>query len=99
MQVIALRTLRRFWRKHPQAEKPLRFWYELVRHAKWTEPADIKDLFGTTVDFLADNRIVFDIAGNKYRLVGRVSYRFKTIQITFIGTHQEYDKIDAETVR
>jgi mRNA interferase HigB len=99
MQVIALRTLRQFWRKHPQAEGPLRFWYELVTKAEWKGPADVKDLFGTAVDFVADNRIVFDIAGNKYRLVVRVSYRFKSLQIKFVGTHREYDEIDAETVR
>jgi mRNA interferase HigB len=98
MQVVALRTLRRFWNKHPQAEKPLRFWYVLVTHAEWKGPADVRSLFGSTVDFVADNRLVFDIAGNKYRLVCRVSYRFKSVQIKFVGTHHDYDDIDVESV-
>lgn len=99
MQVIALRTLRQFWSRHPQAEKPLRFWYELVTRAEWKGPADVKNTFGVAVDFVGDNRIVFDIAGNKYRLIGRVSYRFKSLQVKFVGTHRGYDRIDAETVR
>ncbi len=99
MQLIALRTLRLFWRKHPQAEKPLRFWHELVSASEWRGPADVKDMFGSAVDVLGNNRVVFDIAGNKYRLVARISYRFKCVQIKFVGTHREYDDIDAETIR
>ena len=67
-------------------------------HAEWRRPSDVKDAFGTTVDFLADNRLIFDIGGNKFRLVVRVSYRFKQVLIKFVGTHREYDAIDPETV-
>ena len=96
MQIIALRTLRRFWEKQePQAEKPLRTWYGIVAQADWTSPADVKAQFGATVDFVADNRLIFDIGGN--RLIVRVAYEFKAVQIKFIGTHSEYDKIDPET--
>ena len=71
----------------------------MVGKAKWTGPADIKAAFGTTVDFVGDNRVVFDIGGNKYRLVVHVSYRFKRVLVKFVGTHAEYDCIDPETVR
>ena len=98
MQIVARRTLRLFWEKHPQAETPLRVWYAMVDRAAWTTPADVKRQFGPTVDFVADHRLVFDISGNKYRLVVHVSYRFKRVLVKFIGTHAEYDRIDPETV-
>lgn len=65
MQIIALRTLRRFWERHPQAETPIRIWYALVSRATWNGPADVKAEFGATVDFVGDNRIIFDLAGNR----------------------------------
>lgn len=99
MQVIALRTLRQFWRRHPQAEGPLRAWYAVVSRTEWSGPADVKRQFGTTVDFVGDNRIVFDVGGNKYRLIVHVAYSFRRVLVKFIGTHAEYDRIDAETVR
>lgn len=98
MQVIAKKALRDFWTKHDRAEAPLTAWYLVVSKAEWKSPADIKGVFGTTVDFVADNRVIFDIAGNKYRLVVHVAYPFKRVLIKFVGTHAEYDKIDPETV-
>ena len=98
MQVIAKRTLKLFWTRHPQAEIPLRNWYAVVDKAEWNRPADVKAMFGATVDFVEDNRVVFDIAGNKYRLVVHVAYRFKRVLIKFVGTHKEYDRIKAGSV-
>jgi mRNA interferase HigB len=98
MQIIAKRTLKLFWRKHPRAEGPLRSWYAIVAKAAWNGPADVKAMFGANVDFVADNRLIFDIAGNNYRLVVHVAYRYKRVLIKFAGTHREYDKIDPETV-
>ena len=98
MQIIAKRTLIQFWEQHPQAERPLRAWFGLVDKALWTGPADVKAMFGTTVDFVADNRLVFDIGGNKFRLVVHVAYAYRRVLIKFVGTHQEYDRIDVETV-
>lgn len=98
MQIIAKRTLRVFWEAHPQAETPLRVWFATVRKSDWNGPADVKAEFGATVDFLADKRVAFDISGNKYRLVARVAYSHKRVLIKFVGTHAEYDKIDAGTV-
>jgi len=98
MNVVALKTLREFWTKVPRAERPLQAWYEVARKARWATPAEIKAGFGTNVDFVADNRVIFDLGGNKYRLVVRVSYRFRHVMIKFVGTHKEYDRIDPETV-
>jgi mRNA interferase HigB len=98
MQVIARRTLRAFWERHPQAAEPLKVWFSLVSNAHWSSPADLKRQFGTTVDFVSDNRVIFDIGGNKFRLVAHVSYRFGRLLVKFVGTHAEYDRIDPETV-
>lgn len=69
----------------------------MVRGAQWSSPIDVKADFGQT-DILKDGRAVFDLGGNKYRLVAFISYGFKTVYIRFIGTHAEYDRINAETV-
>jgi mRNA interferase HigB len=98
MQIVAKRTLREFWEKHNQAESPLSVWYVLVSRADWVGPADVKAMFGSTVDFVGDNRLIFDIGGNKYRLVAHVAYPFKRVLIKFVGTHKDYDGIDPETV-
>lgn len=98
MQVVAKRTLKKFWELHADAEAPLNTWYGIVTKASWTTPQEVKAQFGTTVDFVSDNRAIFDIGGNKFRLVARIVYRFKAVQIKFVGTHKDYDKIDAETV-
>jgi mRNA interferase HigB len=98
MHILALRTLKAFWEKHPQAEMPLRQWYAMASRAKWSRPQDIKDQFGGSVDFLAGNRSVFDIGGNKYRLITYNAYAFGLIYVKFVGTHAEYDRIDAGTV-
>jgi len=98
MQIVARRTLRVFWERHSRAAAPLRTWYALAAAAEWRNHRDVKAMFGTTVDFVGDNRVIFDIGGNKYRLVVHVSYRFKRVLIKFVGTHAEYDRIDPETV-
>lgn len=69
MQIIALRPLKAFWERYPQAETALRTWYAIVSKASWSNPAEIKRQFGATVDFVADNRVIFDIGGNKFRLI------------------------------
>jgi mRNA interferase HigB len=89
MNVVALKTLREFWTREPRAERPLQAWYEVARKARWATPAEIKADFGTNVDFVADNRVIFDLG---------VSYRFRQVMIKFVGTHQEYDRINPETV-
>jgi len=76
----------------------LKTWYAIVSKAEWNGPADVKTMFGSNVDFVGDNRLIFDIAGNKYRLIAHAAYPFKRVLIKFIGTHKEYDRIDPETV-
>jgi mRNA interferase HigB len=98
MRVIARRTLKKFWERHPQAEGPLRAWFAIVAKAQWKGPEEVKRQFGTTVDFVGDNRVVFDVGGNKVRLVIHVSYEFERVLVKFVGLHSEYDRIDAKTV-
>ena len=87
-----------FWTRYPAAEMPLGTWQKVISKGSWNGPADIKAAFGTKVDFVGDNRVIFDIGGNKYRLIVHFSYRYKTALIKFVGTHDEYDAIDPETV-
>ena len=97
MRVIALKTLRDFWEKHPQAEIPLRAWYALASRADWRNPADIKAAY-RNASFLANNRVVFNIKGNDYRLVVAMRYDKGIMFIRFVGAHREYDRINAEEV-
>ena len=97
MRVIAIKALRDFWARHPDAEQPLKAWYDEARHAQWTTPQDIKARYASA-SFVGGNRVVFNIKGNDYRLVVAVAYRFQAAYIKFIGTHAEYDRIDAATV-
>ena len=97
MRVIALRTLREFWTDHADAEEPLKAWNTKASQSDWKTPADIKIDYATA-DILGGNRVVFNIKGNHYRLVVKVEYAFSTIYIRFVGTHAQYDKIDAETI-
>ena len=99
MRIIAVRTLRDFWTRpgRGDSENPLRAWVHVVRAADWSSPADVKQMF-RSADILPDNRIVFNIGGNKYRLVVAVHYRGKRAFVRFIGTHAEYDRIDATRV-
>jgi mRNA interferase HigB len=96
VQIITRQTLKQFWERHPSAEIPLRTWYAIVQRTVWTGPSDVKRQFGSSVDFVGDNRAIFDIGGNKYRV--HIAYRYKRVLIKFIGTHKDYDRIDPETV-
>ncbi len=96
---MALRSLKLFWQRHAQAEIPLRSWYAAACQATWLTPKDIKNYFGGSVDFIADNRVIFDIGGNKYRLIVHVSYRYKRVLVKFVGTHREYDDGDPERLK
>ena len=97
MRIIALATLRDFWKRHPDAEIPLRSWYTLAIRSDWRRPADVKAAY-RNASVVANNRIVFNIKGNDYRLVAAVHYNRGMMFIRFVGTHREYDKIDAGTV-
>jgi len=97
MRIISRKRLREFWEKHPDAREQLQAWYADVRGAKWTSPADIKDVY-RNASILESNRVVFNIKGNRYRLVAAIQYQFGIVYIRFVGTHQEYDRIDATTI-
>ena len=99
MHVIKRKTLVEFFQQPgcQNAQGPLEAWYYEAKQAQWESPADLKAQYGSA-SILKDNRVVFNIAGNKYRLVVRINYDSKTVFVRFIGTHREYDKIDAEVI-
>jgi len=98
MRILSKKILREFWARHPRAEVPLQVWFDTVRDASWKGPEDIRRRFGKTADFIRDNRVIFDIGGNKYRLIAYIGYRHSIVYIKFVGTHAEYDEIDPGTV-
>jgi mRNA interferase HigB len=97
MRIVALKTLREFWAQHPDAEQPLRAWHDEVSRAEWRSPSDVKAQFGNA-SILKGRRVVFNIKGNHYRLVAALAYQTGLVFVKFVGTHAEYDGIDAETV-
>ena len=100
MRVIALSTLKSFTSGHPgrrDAEEPILAWYRDALHADWASPAAIKVQFATA-SVLKDGRVVFNLGGNKYRLVVWINYPYRVVYIRFIGTHRQYDAIDAQTI-
>lgn len=99
MRIIALRTLRLHWQRHGRgdSEQPLRAWYGMTTEADWATPADVKTAIGNA-SVIGDNRIVFNIAGNKYRLIVKFNYAYRIGYVRFVGTHAEYDAIDAEKI-
>lgn len=97
MRVIAASTLRQFWEKYPDAEQPLKAWFDEASKAVWLQPSDIKAQY-RNASVLKNRRVVFNIKGNDYRLIVAIAYKLSIVYIKFIGTHAEYDKIDAETV-
>jgi mRNA interferase HigB len=100
MRVIAVSTLKAFWNVHPQyqdAEGPALAWHRDVLKADWSKPSDVKAQFGNA-SILQDGRVVFNIGGNKYRIVAWINYPYRIVYIRFIGTHRQYDAIDAQTI-
>ena len=99
MRVIALSTLKRFSeaRMYADAREPLLAWYRHTLNADWSTPAEVKRDYGTA-SILRDGRVVFNIAGNKYRLVVRINYPYRVVYVRFVGTHAQYDRIDAQSV-
>jgi len=97
MRIISRKRLVEFWQTHPDAEQPLRAWFAEAKQASWLTPVDIKTLY-RNASILPGSRVVFNIKGNDYRFVVLVDYRFGRIFIRFIGTHREYDHIDAARI-
>jgi mRNA interferase HigB len=97
MRIIAVGTLKQFWEREAAAEQPLRAWIAVTKAARWPDPPSIKGTFNTA-DILKGGRVVFDIGGNKYRLVAWINYAYSVLYVRFIGTHKDYDQIDANEV-
>ena len=97
VRVIAIKTLKGFRRRHPDAEQPIKAWYAETKKADWQKPTDITKQY-RTASILGNNRVVFNIKGNDYRLITVINYDFKIVYVRFIGTHKEYDKINAEEI-
>ena len=94
MRVIARSTLEAFWKQYPDGEQALRSWYQEALHANWHLPPDIKAQY-RNASILKGSRVVFNIAGNKYRLLVEVVYPIGVIYVKFVGTHKQYDQINA----
>ena len=97
MRVIAKKILREFWVKHNDCEQQLKSWYQEALGAEWKNSNEIK-LEYPTASIIGDNRVVFNIKGNTYRLIIKINFDYQMIWIRFIGTHAEYDKINAKTI-
>ena len=97
MRIVAKRTLRTYWEKERRAEQSLRSWHAVAAKADWSSPADVKAAY-RTASIVGGDRVVFDIGGNRYRLVVRFDYEHRIGFVRFVGTHAEYDRIDAARV-
>jgi len=95
MRIIAIKTLKDYWDKFPQAEQVLLSWFEEVETADWDNPNELKAQY-RNASILTDKRVVFNIHGNSYRLIVDIEYRLKIVFIKWFGTHQQYNKIDAK---
>ena len=97
VHIIARRTIREYWERESRAEQPLKSWYEIASKAEWSSPMDVKQVYGTA-SVVGNDRIVFNIGGNRYRLIVRFDYASRLGFVRFVGTHAEYDRIDASQV-
>ena len=97
MRVIAKSTLREFWDKHKDCEEQLKAWYYEAEKANWNNHNELREEY-PSASILGDNRVVFNIKGNRYRLIVKINYQYKIVWIRFIGTHAEYDKINATNI-
>ena len=97
MRIIAKRTLRAFWEKDHRVEQSLKSWYAIAAKADWSSPADVKEAYGNA-SIIGNDRVVFNIGGNRYRLIVRFDYRHGIGFVRFVGTHAEYDAVDASMV-
>ena len=97
LRIIAKRTLRQFWEQFPESEQQLKVWYQEASNAEWQSPNEIKEQY-KSASILRNSRVVFNICGNKYRLIVEINFPRKWVFIRFIGTHNEYDKVDANQI-
>ncbi len=97
MRILTKKRLKDFWLKHSDCEQALKSWYAECKRSQWKTPNDIKREY-PSASFLIDNRVVFNIKGNNYRLIVKINYKYQIAWIRFVGTHSEYDKINSTTI-
>jgi mRNA interferase HigB len=97
MRIIAKKTIREFWEAYPDSEQSLKSWYQEVSRVKWKNPHQVKQHF-STASIIGDKRVVFNICGNKYRLIVEIDYTKSWVFVRFIGTHKTYNKVDATSI-
>ena len=99
MRIISRKTIKEFWElpEYQESEQPLKAWYDEAKQASWKTPNEIKAQY-KNASILKDSRVVFNIHGNKYRLIVKINYDFGVVYIRFIGTNKQYDKVDANEV-
>ena len=97
MRVFTKKILREFWVIYPDSEQQLKAWFQEAENAEWENPNQIKQMYPSS-SILKDNRVVFNIKGNTYRLIVKINYDYQMVWIRFVGTHSEYDKIDANKI-
>lgn len=97
MRVIALKTLKDFWEDAPDSEDALKTWFAVAQKADWKTPSEVKKTYGNA-SILQEGRVVFNIAGNKYRLIVQINYPYRVVYVRFVGTHKQYDKVNAQTI-
>ena len=97
MRIVAKRTLCAYWEKERRAEQPLKAWYTIAAKADWSSPAEVKAVYGNA-SIVGNDRVVFNIGGNRYRLVVRFDYAGRIGFVRFVGTHADYDAVDASNI-
>jgi mRNA interferase HigB len=97
LRVISKRTLREYWLRNPETEEQLKSWFKEASTANWNTPNEIKEQYGSA-SILKDSRVVFNVCGNKFRLIVEINYKRQWVFIRFVGTHKEYDNIDANNI-
>lgn len=97
MRVIAIKALKELWATYPESAEALKAWYAIAKEADWKNASDVKAKY-RNASILQEGRVVFNIAGNKFRLIVSINYPYRVVYIRFIGTHKQYDKIDAQKI-
>jgi mRNA interferase HigB len=97
MRIFSRNTLKAYWEANPRSEQAIKAWFAEAEAAEWSSPVDVKAKHGSA-SILKEGRVVFNICGNEFRLIVRINYEFQAIYVRFIGTHAEYDEVDAQTI-
>ena len=97
MHIISRKALREFWEEYPDSEEALKAWHHEVDTIEWANSAEVKDKY-RSASIINASRVVFNICGNKYRLIVAINYKFKIVYVRFVGTHKKYDRVNVEEI-